>query len=99
MDGSENEREITDFFEELLTRDELSGAIEGIAKQIVGKGEDSITGRQREVIDNYIQIYEKNNHCDRCSNGNVTCLTDLVYIADNKLCPMCDYDREKFMKD
>lgn len=99
MDGSENNRDITDFFEELLKRDFLTGAIEGIAKQIIGKGEDSMTSRQQEVVSSFIQTYEKKNQCDRCGNGNVTCLTDIIYIADNGLCPMCDYDKEKFMKD
>ena len=99
MDGFENDRDIADFFEELLRREALSGAIEGIAKQIIGRGENSITGRQRAVVDNFIQAYEKNNQCDRCSNGNVTSLTDLIFISENGLCPMCDNDREKFMRD
>ena len=99
MDGFENNRDITDFFEELLKREALTGAIEGIAKQIVGKGENSMTSRQREVVDSFIQAYEKKNHCDRCGNGNVTCLTDLIFIADYELCPMCDADREKYMRD
>lgn len=99
MDGFENDRDIADFFEELLRREALTGAIEGIAKQIIGRGENSMTGRQRAVVDNFIQAYENNNQCDRCGNGNVTSLTDLIFISENGLCPMCDNDREKFMRD
>lgn len=99
MDGFENDRDIADFFEELLRREALSGAIEGIAKQIIGRGENSMTGRQKAVVDNFIQAYEKNNQCDRCSNGNVISLTDLIFISENGLCPMCVNDREKFMRD
>jgi len=99
MDGFENNRDLTDFFEELLKRDVLTGAIEGIAKQVEGKGENSLTSRQREVVENFIQAYEKKNHCDRCGNGNVTCLMDLIFIEDNELCPICDSDKAKFMKD
>lgn len=88
-----------EFLEELLRKDVLTGALEGIAKQVVDKGMNSMRGKQEEVLNSFIENFRKNHECERCSNDNVTSLTDLIYVEENGLCPMCDYDMEKFMRD
>ncbi len=99
MEESEANGNIVEFLEEMLRRDEFTGALQGIAKQVVDKGVSSMSSKQRAVVDNFIESYREKNECDRCSNGNVTSLTDLIFISENGLCPMCDNDREKFMRD
>ena len=97
MFDNERNQDYVDFFKELLNRDELSGAVKGIAKQIVDKGIKSMSKRQETVIENFIQNYQNNNVCIRCSNDNVGYLTDYIFINDNSLCPQCQYDYDKFM--
>ncbi|QIA06841.1 hypothetical protein [Draconibacterium halophilum] len=96
---SEANGNIVEFLEEMLRRDEFKGALEGIAKQVVDKGVNSMSPKQSAVVDKFIEAYRERNECDRCTNGNVTSLTDLIFISENGLCPMCDNDREKFMRD
>lgn len=91
--------DLTEFLKQLLEKDELSGAIEGIAKQLIGKGVDSLKGAQKPVIDSFVKNYTSKIECERCSNGNVSTLTDYIFIDENSLCPMCEYDREKFMEE
>ena len=98
LDNEEN-NDLIDFLKQLIETDEISGVANGIAKQVVDKGVDSMSEKQKSVIDNLVESYRKNNECERCSNGNVGSLTDYLFIAENGLCPMCEYDREKFMKD
>lgn len=98
LDNEEN-HDLIDFLKQLIETDEISGAASGIAKQVIDKGVDSMTEKQKSVIDNLVESYRKNNECEQCSNGNVSNLTDYLFIAENGLCPMCEYDRQKFMED
>jgi len=91
--------DLIEFLRQLLENEKLSGAIEGIAKQILGKGIDSLKGKQKPIIESFVKSYTKSIECERCVNGNVTGLTDYLFIEENGLCPMCEYDREKYMND
>lgn len=99
MYEEEENNDLIDFLNQLIAREEITGAALGIAKQVVNKGVNSMTERQKSVIDNLTEGIKRNNICERCSNGNVSILTDYLYISENKLCPMCQYDEEQFMKD
>lgn len=98
MDKAAND-ELVDFFQQLLEREELSGAVEGIAKQIVARGTESMVGAQRSVVENYVESYKSKHECEICSNDNVSELTDYIEIADEGVCPTCQYDKEKFMNE
>lgn len=98
LDDKEN-NDLIDFLERLIETDEISGIANGIAKQVIDKGVDSMSEKQKSIIDNLVDSYRKNNECERCLNGNISILTDYLFIAENGLCPMCEYDKEKVMKD
>jgi hypothetical protein len=89
---------LIDFLKELSQRDELKGALNGIAKQVISKGVKSMSEKQKEVIDNFTTQYKRNHTCERCSNGNISVLSDYIHVADYGLCPMCQYDKEQYMK-
>lgn len=99
MFDNENNDDLIEFLKQLIETEEITGVANGIAKQVIDKGVDSMSEKQKSVIDNLVDGYRKKNECKRCSNGNVDSLTDYLFIAKNGLCPMCEYDREKFMKD
>ncbi|PCE62898.1 hypothetical protein [Sediminicola luteus] len=99
MFDNEYNNSLTEFLRQLLENDQLTGAIEGITKQILDKGIASLKGAQRPVIESFVENYTRNIECERCSNGNLSELTDYLFIEENGLCPMCEYDREKFMID
>lgn len=99
MMDDQNNGELVEFLTELFEQDTLFGAIEGITKQILGKGIDSISEKQRAAIDGFVEKYIDDIECETCSNGNVGALTDYNYINENGICPTCEYDREKYMKD
>lgn len=99
MEEKEENGYLVEFLQELLNQDAFDGALQGIAKQAVGKGLVSLSSKQRDIVDKFVAGYEKENECPRCGNGNVSSLTDLIFISENKLCPICDSDREKFMRD
>lgn len=99
MEEHEENRGLTEFLHELLDQDAFSGALAGIAKQVEGKGLNSLSAKQREIVDKFVKNYEKENECKRCGNGNVVNLSDLIFISENGLCPMCENDKEKFLRD
>lgn len=91
--------DLPSFLEELLKQDAFKGALEGIAKRTVDKGEESLTSKQKAVLDSYVNRYKKSNVCEVCENDNVTMLSEYIHIAENGVCPTCEYDREKYMRD
>lgn len=98
MDNEDN-NDLIDFLKQLVETEEITGAANGIAKQVIDKGVDSMSKKQKAVIDNLVDNYKNKNVCERCANGNVSALSDYLFIAENGLCPMCEYDRKKFMED
>ncbi|GAB3636738.1 hypothetical protein GCM10027422_23280 [Hymenobacter arcticus] len=90
---------VTEFLEELLRRHELNGALAGVAKQVIDKGPSSMSERQKEVMDGYIESYKSKYICSRCDNDNVTSLMDYTEIADEGMCYACQNDLEKIMRD
>jgi len=94
MENDANE-EVVDFLKELLRRDAFEGALKGIAKKVISQGIKSMSEKQKSVVDEFIANYKKNHSCERCSNGNISSLSDLIAIEDNSfgLCAMCEYDR------
>jgi hypothetical protein len=90
---------LVEFMEELIKRDELIDPAAGIAKQVIAKGVNSLSDKQKVVIEKVVDIYKRKNKCEICVDGNISCLSDYIYINENGLCPMCEYDREKFMRD
>jgi hypothetical protein len=101
MLDQEYNSDLTEFLKELIDREEINDVPLGIAKQVVDKGVDSMSEKQKIVIEGFVESYKKDIVCERCSNGNVSNLTDYISIKDNTwdLCPMCQYDKEQFMKD
>lgn len=97
-ENKENE-DITSFLKELLAREEISGALAGITKQISSRGIKSMTGNQKATVEKFIKAYSQNNECEGCQNMNISQLTDLIYVSENGICPMCEYDRAQLMKD
>ena len=87
------------FLKEMLERDELKGALEGIAKQATTKGINSLKPAQLDVVDKYISRYKGNLTCDMCVNGNIGSVMDYIVINDNGVCPTCEYDKERWMHD
>ncbi len=98
MDDEVND-DLVEFLRILSEREELKGALNGIAKQVIAKGADSMSDKQQAVVEKFVEYYKSNNECQRCVNGNVSKLTDYIEIADEGLCPMCQYDKEQQMKD
>ncbi|WP_310395547.1 hypothetical protein [Hymenobacter sp.] len=98
MDKAAND-ELIDFLKLLLDREELSGALNGIAKQVVTKGAESMTDTQRSVVEGYLESYKSKHECEVCSNDNVSSLTDYIEIADEGVCPTCQYVKEKYMNE
>ena len=101
MFEEEYNNDLIDFLKEIIDREEIKDVALGIAKQVLDKGVDSMSEKQKNVIENFVEYYTKNIECERCSNGNVSTLTDYIFIQENShgLCSMCEYDREQFIKD
>lgn len=99
MLDNEYNNSLIEFLRQLLNNDELSGPIEGITKKILADGIDSLKGKQRPVIESFVENYTRNIECERCGNGNISELADYIFISENGFCPMCESDREKFMED
>ncbi|MDY3339547.1 hypothetical protein PG279_10220 [Riemerella anatipestifer] len=87
------------FLKQLDEREEISGAVQGIYKQLRAKGFESLSKSQKNTLDKFTESYKKQNVCEVCENGNISSLTDYIEIADNGICSMCEYDREKFMSE
>lgn len=98
MDKAAND-ELVDFLQMLLEREELAGALNGIAKQVTTQGSESMKDTQRSVVNNYVESYKLKHECEMCSNDNVSNLIDYIEIADEGICPTCQYDKEKFMNE
>ena len=91
--------DLSDFLKQLIDREELTGAtLNGIAKQVVSKGVNSLSVRQRAVLDNFITTYKTKNTCERCENDNINDLIDYIHVAEDGICPTCENDYERFMR-
>lgn len=99
MFDNEQNDDLIDFLTQLLEQDELNGAVEGIAKQVIDKGVELMSEKQKSAIDGFVENYKSKFECERCSNGNVSSLSDYIFLSENDLCPMCESDREKFMNE
>ena len=100
MFDNEANDELIDFLSELITIDGIEDSVLlGIAKQVVDKGVDSMSEKQKYRIDSFVEKYKESNVCDRCVSGNIGSLTDYIFIADDSqgLCPSCRYDYDKVM--
>ena len=84
------DEEYQSFFKELLVREEITDPLKGYA---------SLSEVQKRIVEKFIEGYKQKHICDRCQNGNVSSLQDYLYVADNGYCPMCEYDKQQFMKD
>ena len=95
-----SEDDLNDFLNHLIRHESIDGPALGIAKKIVSEGINSLSQKQEDIIKKIVQGYMKYT-CERCGNGNVSGLTDYIGIKEDyeTLCPSCQYDREKFMKD
>jgi hypothetical protein len=98
MENEEN-NDLIDFLTTLEERDELSGAVAGITKQIKTKGVNSMSQNQEKTINGFVEKYKQANDCEMCLGGNIGSLTEYIYINDYGLCPSCQHSKEKFMKD
>jgi hypothetical protein len=87
------------FLKEMLERDELKGALEGIAKRATTLGIASLSLRQMEVVEDFIGRYQANLICNMCVNGNIGSALDYIEINDTGICPTCQYDKERLMRD
>lgn len=99
LEENQYNQEVVDFLKKLLEEERLYGAIEGITKQILNKGIESLTGNQRPSIDSFIKDYISEITCEMCSNGNVSELKDYLFIEEEGLCPQCNYNKENYMRD
>lgn len=101
MENIDNSSDQISFLEQLIAREEISGAALGIAKQAISRGIKSLSEKQASVIQKYINGYIRKISCERCLNDNVSQLTDYLFIKENAnhFCPMCEYDREKYFRD
>lgn len=99
MFDDEINRDLEEFLKQLDSRDEISGAVLGIYKQLKTKGFESLSEPQRDTLDRFTENYKQKYVCEVCENGNVSSLLDYIEIADNGICPICEYDREKFMNE
>ena len=70
-----------------------------IAKQAAARGIDALSGRQRAVVDSFVEDYKNNHTCEMCVNGNMSIFMDYIEIEDHGICSMCRYDNERLMKD
>jgi hypothetical protein len=99
MMQDEQDSDLKEFLSNLLKKEELQVAIEGITKQVIDKGVDSMSEIQRNTINNFVDGYKKKHPCKRCTNDNVSSLSDYIEIADEKLCPICQYELAQLEKD
>jgi FixJ family two-component response regulator len=99
MMNIEDNQDLVDFLKTLLEQELFTDALAGIAKQATSKGIESLSERQRDVVDKFIENYKNRNVCEKCSNGNVSSLSDYIRMSEIGLCPMCEYDKERLMEE
>jgi len=54
------------------------------------KGIKALKGKQRPVIESFVDKYMENFECEICSNGNVNSLQDYMYIEEVGICSTCE---------
>lgn len=87
------EPDFESFVEELLRVERLNETEAGIAKQMLDKGYDSLSDKQKYVFDKAI---ENNSvkECKRCSSDIPWC--EMIEALDNGgLCSWCQHFKEK----
>ena len=82
MFEEEYNSDLIDFLSAVIEREEIDGVALGIAKQVLDKGVQSMSEKQKKVIDNFVDYYKKGIECEMCMNGNVSNLTDYIFIKE-----------------
>ena len=90
LEEREQNEEFESFFRYLIEEDKLSGAALGIAKQATTKGMESLSAKQRQVMDSVIDNYAF-PECRRC--GSDIPMGELEY--DDEYCSYCAHMMEK----
>lgn len=91
--GRYNEDDFNGFVEELINSSRLEGKEAGIAKQMLDKGYDSLSEKQRYIFDKAIE----NNTVDECQRCGVDIpWCEMLEALDNRsYCGYCQHMMEK----
>ena len=90
--------DIFDFFSELNRREALHGAIAGITAQMLDKGIDTLSEKQREALESYAEDFKYKHPCYPCEHDNTSRLMDYIEIMDDGMCPSCRASFERFQE-
>lgn len=92
-----DENDFKGYLKELVSLNYLEGTALGIAKQVITKGVNSLTDKQKyvfqnEVIDKYVKDY-----CERCSNSIPW--SEMSIAHETGFCGWCQHQFEKLQND
>ena len=83
-----DDSEYTDFLEQLVQMDCLEGPSLGITKQVIDKGEESLSEKQLSAFKKHVlDAYTKPN-CERCGN-NIQWSEMYDAMTEHGLCGYC----------
>jgi hypothetical protein len=89
---SGEEEEFSDFLRQLVGANMLEPVVEGVARQIIGRGLDSLTERQKGVLHQILRNYTI-AHCGVCKNE--IRWSEMFMAEDSGLCDRCEYNLSK----
>lgn len=102
MEDEERERvnvEYKSFFEELLQIYQIDNPLYGIAQQLIKQGYNTLTNKQKAIVEKYITNFKQNHICEKCGHSEITSLSDYLYLINHKYCPSCENEIQKIMED
>jgi hypothetical protein len=88
------EHEMNEFLELLVDNGHLEGSALGITKQVIDKGVNSLSEKQKYVFDNEVLKEYVSNGCSICS-GNIVWYEQYQALENGGRCSSCDYQLNK----
>jgi len=85
------EREYREYLKALIDQELITGAAAGITKQVIDKGEGSLSGGQVSTFDTHVRKPFLSPKCSQC--GASLDFSEATNSLDNGgLCQSCEYD-------
>lgn len=86
----EDLEDFKDFLKQIVDSGRITGQALGVAKQVIGKGLDSLSEKQKYVLEHYVLEPYRVSHCSECGINILWC--EMFKACDNGgLCEWCSH--------
>lgn len=84
----------SDFLQQIIDMNHLDDPSLGITKQVITKGEDSLSDKQKQIFEKHVLDFYTISECSRCG-GDIPWVEMYDVATDHNMCNWCWHQSEK----